>query len=70
MADGETRNIGAEENESKVCTKKCTIITVSVITAMAVLVGVIVAIVLLIPGKWQNKLFEEKLRELYLNTSL
>ena len=51
MADGEARNIGAEENESKVCTKKCTIITVSVVTAIAVLVGIIVAIVLLIPGK-------------------
>ena len=51
MADGETRNIGAEDNESKVCTKKCTIITVSVIVAVAALAGIIVAIVLLIPGK-------------------
>ena len=51
MADGEVRNINADESESKVFTKKCAIITVSVITGIAILAGIIVAIVLLIPGK-------------------
>ena len=44
MADGEGQ---AHGEDSKVCTKKCTIITVSVITLVAVLVGVIIAVVLL-----------------------
>ena len=51
MADGEVRNVNADESESKVFTKKCAIITVSVITGIAILAGIIVAIVLLIPGK-------------------
>ena len=51
MADGEVRNVNADESESKVFTKKCAIITVSVITGIAILAGTIVAIVLLIPGK-------------------
>ena len=51
MADGEVRNVNADESESKVFTKKCAIITVSVITRIAILVGIIVAMVLLIPGK-------------------
>ena len=51
MADGEVRNVSADESESKVFTKKCAIITVSVITGIAILAGIIVAIVLLIPGK-------------------
>ena len=51
MADGDVRNVSADESESKVFTKKCAIITVSVITGIAILAGIIVAIVLLIPGK-------------------
>ena len=44
MADGEGQ---AHGEDSKVCTKKCTIITVSVITLVAILVGVIVAVVII-----------------------
>ena len=51
MADGEASNTGTEGNGSKVCTKKCIIITVSVIALVAVLIGVIVAVVLLVPCK-------------------
>ena len=51
MADGEVRNFNADESESKVFTKKCAIITLSVITGIAILAGIIVSIVLLIPGK-------------------
>ena len=51
MADGDARDISADESESKVFTKKCAIITISVITGIAILAGIIVAIVLLIPGK-------------------
>ena len=51
MADSDARNVSADESESKVFTKKCVIITVSVITGIAVLTGIIVAIVLLIPGR-------------------
>ena len=54
MADSDARNVSADESESKVFTKKCVIITVSVITGIAVLTGIIVAIVLLIPGKLSN----------------
>ena len=55
MADGEVRNVSADESESKVFTKKCVIITVSVITGIAVLAGIIVAVVLLIPCKFMFK---------------
>ena len=52
MADGDVRNVSVDEGESKVFTKKCAIITASVITAVVVLAGVIVGIVLLtVTGK-------------------
>ena len=48
---GETQNM-AEGGES-VCTTKCTVITVSVVTLVAVLIGAIVAVVLLVPSEYR-----------------
>ena len=52
MADGEARNIGGEDTESKVCTKKCSLIAAAVIISIALLAGIIVAIVLMSPSKF------------------
>ena len=52
MADGEARNIGGEDNDSKMCTKKDSLITAVIIISIAILPGIIVAIVLINPSKF------------------
>ena len=52
MADGEARNIGGEDNDFKVCTKKDSLITAVIIISIAILPGIIVAIVLINPSKF------------------
>ena len=52
MAEGEARNTGGEDNDSKVCRKKDSFITAVIIISIAMLPGIIVAIVLISPSKF------------------
>ena len=52
MPDGGGETQSSAEGGESVCTTKCTVITVSVVTLVAVLIGAIVAVVLLVPSEY------------------